>query len=90
VITRDVAHWLHARVSDGHDAVFTLEVDARLWRIRRTLGATSSMFEAVVPGPLSPGDLAAAVVRWASTVGLTARTSHDDGVFRVTLVRPTD
>jgi hypothetical protein len=43
-----------------------------------------------LPSPLSPGDLAAAMVRWSAGVGLAAKVSHDGGAFRVTLSRPAD
>lgn len=90
VVTREAAQWLLARVADGHGAVFQLHVDERFWRASRAVGASSSSFEARLPSPLSSGDLAAAMVRWASGAGLAARVTHEAGAFAVTLARPAD
>jgi hypothetical protein len=90
VVTREAAQWLLARVTDGHEALFDLDVDERFWRARRQVGASVSYFEAPLPSPLSAGDLAAAVVRWALGVGLAARAFHEVGSFRVSLTRPAD
>jgi hypothetical protein len=90
VVTREAGLWFLARVADGHEATFDLEVDERFWRARRAVGAASSSFEVKLPSPLSPGDLAAAMVRWSAGVGLAAKVSHDGGAFRVTLSRPAD
>ena len=90
VVTREAGLWLLARVADGHEAAFDLELDERFWRARRAVGASASSFEARLPSPLSPGDLAAAMVRWAAGVGLTAKVTHEGAAFRVTLTRPAD
>lgn len=90
VMPRDAAQWVMARVSDGNEASFSLEVDERYWRLRRAQGPTSSMFEARLTSPMSAGDLAAALVRWASAAGLTARHAHEDGHVRVSIARPAD
>lgn len=90
VMPREAAQWVLARVSDGNDGNFTLEVDERFWRLRRVCGATSSMFESRLGAPMSAGDLAAALVRWATAVGFTARHAHEDGALRVSIVRPAD
>lgn len=86
-ISRDAGQWMAARAADGLEATFTVEVDERYWRLRRVHGATSSMFEARLHGALSAGDVTAAIVRWAVGAGFTVRSSHDDGVFRVTITR---
>jgi hypothetical protein len=90
VVTREAGLWLLARVADGYEATFDLELDERFWRARRAVGASSSSFEARLPSPLSPGDLAAAVVRWAAGVGLATKVTHEGAAFRVTLTRPAD
>lgn len=90
VVTREAGLWFLARVADGHEAAFDLELDERFWRARRAVGASASSFEARLPSPLSPGDLAAAMVRWAAGVGLTAKVTHEGAAFRVTLTRPAD
>ncbi len=86
-ISREAGQWMAARAADGLEAVFSIEVDERFWRMRRTHGATSSMFETRLHGPLSAGDVTAAIARWASGAGFSVRTSHDEGGFRVTLSR---
>jgi hypothetical protein len=86
-ITRDAGQWMAARAADGLEATFSVEVDERYWRVRRSHGATSSMFEARLHGALSAGDVTAAIARWAVGAGLSVRSSHEDGVFRVTLSR---
>ena len=91
LVGREVAHWLTSRVHDaGHEAVFTLESDARFWRLRRTHGATASTIEARLPTQVTPGDLAQAVARWAPTAGLAARVHAEGGALRLTLSRPQD
>lgn len=91
LLGRDVAHWLTARVHDaGHEAVFTVETDARFWRLRRAHGATASTIEARLPMTATPGDLAQAVARWAPSAGLAARVHADGAAVRVVLSRRQD
>ena len=87
VISREAGQWMLARASDGLEATFTVEVDERFVRLRRAHGASSSLFEARVGGSLGAGDVTAAIARWAVGAGLSVRSSHDEGVFRVTLTR---
>lgn len=87
---RETAAWLLARVGDGHEAVVSVEVDASWWRLRRANGAMASMLEVRVSGAMGAGDVAAAIVRWAHGVGLTARASVHEGCVSVTLARLAD
>lgn len=88
---RDVAHWLSARVVDGgHEASFTVEIHDGYLRLRRALGATGSMLESRLPLPVTAGDVAQAVARWAPSAGLHARVQHDGHALRLTLTRPQD
>lgn len=86
-ISREAGQWMAARAADGLEATFTVEVDERFWRVRRSHGSTSSMFEARLHGPLSAGDVTAAIARWASGAGFSVRSTHDESGFRVTLAR---
>lgn len=91
LVGREVALWLSARVSDtGHEATFTIETDDRFVRLRRVLGGAGSMLESRIPMPVTAGDLAQAVARWAPSAGLHARVQHDGGALRMTLTRPQD
>lgn len=87
VISREAGQWMLARAADGLEATFTVDVDERFMRLRRGHGGSASLFEARLAGSLSTGDVTAAIARWAVGAGLSVRTSHDDGVFRVTLTR---
>lgn len=91
LVGREVAQWLSARVLDaGHEATFSLETDDRFVRLRRVLGGTGSMLESRLAMPVTAGDLAQAVARWAPSAGLHARVQHDGGALRMTLTRPQD
>lgn len=88
---REVAQWLSARVVDGgHEASFSVEIHDGYLRLRRVLGGTGSMMEARVTSPVTAGDMAQAVARWAPSAGLQARVQHDGAALRMTLTRPQD
>lgn len=90
VLNREATQWFLARVADGHEATFALDVDERFWRARRVTDGCGSMIEAKLAAPLSCGDLVAALARWAAGAGLGVRTAHGDGALLVTLTRPAD
>lgn len=89
VVCRDAAGWLHARVADGGGEVtLQVEADERYWRLWRTVGGTSSMFERALTTPATATEVATALARWASTAGLSGRLVGDPhGAVRVCLVR---
>lgn len=89
--SRDLGQWIQSRVADaGHESTFAVEVDERYVRIRRVQGGCASMVEQPLSAPASAQDFIAALTRWASTAGLSARVSPQHGPPAVTLVRPID
>jgi hypothetical protein len=89
-LSREAIWWLTARAAEPHETYLTFEVEGGYWRLRCFSGEAISTFEARLLGPLSVGDLAAAVARWAQNTGLVARSTHDNGKLRMSFSHPTD